>query len=245
LRTPLAAAKAAISTLRDPDLDVPADDRAELLEAADQSLDRLTRLVENLLDMSRLQAGAIKLHLEAVAAADILPRALDEVPDAAGRVGLAPVPPSVPPALADGALLERVVANLVGNAVKHTASPVTVAVSALGRWVEIRVIDRGPGIRPADRDLVFRPFQRLGDRDNTAGVGLGLALARGLVEAMGGTLTPEDTPGGGVTMVVSLPAAEAVGAIDPAAHDAEEDPAPLGQAAAAGFDEPQDRESLT
>ena len=245
LRTPLAAAKAAIGTLRDPDLDVPADDRAELLEAADQSLDRLTRLVENLLDMSRLQAGSIKLRLEAVAAADVLPRALDEVPDAAARVGLAPVPPSVPPALADGALLERVVANLVGNAVKHTASPVTVAVSALGRWVEIRVIDRGPGIRPADRDLVFRPFQRLGDRDNTAGVGLGLALARGLVEAMGGTLTPEDTPGGGVTMVVSLPAAETVGAIEPAAQDADEDPAPLGPAAATGFDEPQDRESLT
>ncbi|HEU5428258.1 MAG TPA: ATP-binding protein [Actinocrinis sp.] len=210
LRTPLAAAKAAIGTLRDPELEVPEADRAELLEAADQSLDRLTRLVENLLDMSRLQAGAIKLRLEAVAAADILPGALDEVPDAAERVSLAPVPPTVPPALADGALLERVVANLVGNAVKHTASPVTVAVSTLGSWVEIRVIDRGPGIPVADRALVFRPFQRLGDRDNTAGVGLGLALARGLVEAMGGTLTPEDTPGGGVTMVVSLPAAAAV-----------------------------------
>ena len=227
LRTPLAAAKAAIGTLRDPELEVPELDREELLEAADQSLDRLTRLVENLLDMSRLQAGAIKLHLEAVAAADILPRALDEVPDAAARVSLAPVPPAVPPALADGALLERVVANLVGNAVKHTASPVTVAVSALGRWVEIRVIDRGPGIPAADRALVFRPFQRLGDRDNTAGVGLGLALARGLVEAMGGTLTPEDTPGGGVTMVVSLPAAT------------------VGAAAAAAIEEPEDRESLT
>jgi two-component system sensor histidine kinase KdpD len=109
--------------------------------------------------------------------------------------------------LADGALLERAIANLVGNAVKHTDSPVTVTVSALGTQVEIRVIDRGPGIPAADRDQVFLPFQRLGDRDNTAGVGLGLALARGLVEAMDGTLTPEDTPGGGVTMVVSLPAA--------------------------------------
>jgi len=100
--------------------------------------------------------------------------------------------------------------NLVGNAVKHTDSPVTVTVSALGGQVEIRVIDRGPGIPQADWDLVFRPFQRLGDRDNGAGVGLGLALARGLVEAMGGALAPEDTPGGGVTMVVSLPAADAV-----------------------------------
>ncbi|MGH3417274.1 MAG: sensor histidine kinase, partial [Actinocrinis sp.] len=209
LRTPLAAAKASIGTLRDPELEVPPDDREELLEAADESLDRLTRLVENLLDMSRLQAGAIKLRLEPLAAADVLPRALDDVPESAGRVRLEPVPPGVPPVLADGPLLERAVANLVGNAVKHTGSPVTVTVSALGPRVEIRVIDRGPGIPRADRDLVFRPFQRLGDRDNTAGVGLGLALARGLTEAMGGTLTPEDTPGGGVTMVVALPAAGA------------------------------------
>ncbi|MBS2964669.1 sensor histidine kinase KdpD [Actinocrinis puniceicyclus] len=211
LRAPLAAAKAAIGTLRDPQLDLAAADRAELLEAADYSLGRLARLVENLLDMSRLQAGAIKLRLEPVAAADILPRALDDVPESAGRVTLAPAAAHVPPALADGPLLERAVANLVGNAVSHTASPVTVTVSALAGQVEIRVIDRGPGIPAADRDRVFRPFQRLGDRDNTAGVGLGLALARGLVEAMGGTLSPEDTPGGGVTMVVALPAVAEAG----------------------------------
>ncbi|HEV3171191.1 MAG TPA: sensor histidine kinase KdpD [Actinocrinis sp.] len=207
LRTPLAAAKAAVGTLRDPDLDVPADDRAELLEAADQSLDRLARLVENLLDMSRLQAGALKLTLEPLAADEIVPRAVDDVPEAAGRVTVSPPDILVPPVLADGALLERAIANLVGNAVKHTDSPVTVTVSALGTQVEIRVIDRGPGIPAADRDQVFLPFQRLGDRDNTAGVGLGLALARGLVEAMDGTLTPEDTPGGGLTMVLALPAA--------------------------------------
>jgi two-component system, OmpR family, sensor histidine kinase KdpD len=210
LRTPLAAAKAAVGTLRDEELDVPQADRAELLEAADESLDRLTRLVENLLDMSRLQSGALKLRLEPVAVDEIVPRALDDVPQAAGRVTLEPAPPGVPPAFADGPLLERVVANLVGNAVKHTDSPVTLTVSTLGDSVEIRCVDRGPGIPQEDRDLVFRPFQRLGDRDNAAGVGLGLALARGLVEAMGGTLTPEDTPGGGVTMVVALPAAGAV-----------------------------------
>jgi two-component system sensor histidine kinase KdpD len=209
LRTPLAAAKAAIGTLRDPELEVCEADRAELLEAADESLDRLIGLVENLLDMSRLQAGAMKLRLEPLAVEEVLPRAVDHVPDSAGRVTLEPVPSTVPPALADGPLLERVVANLVGNAVKHTASPVTVTVSALGHLVEIRVIDRGPGIPQADWDLVFRPFQRLGDRSNTAGVGLGLALARGLVEAMGGALSPEETPGGGATMVVSLPAAGA------------------------------------
>jgi two-component system sensor histidine kinase KdpD len=209
LRTPLAAAKAAVGTLRDPELDVPPADREELLEAAEQSLDRLTRLVENLLDMSRIQAGALKLRLEPLDAAEIVPRAVDDIPEAAGRVTIEPPGQDGPvgPVLADGQLLERVVANLVGNAVTHTDSPVTLTVSALGDRVELRVIDRGPGIPEPDRARVFRPFQRLGDRDNTAGVGLGLALARGLVEAMDGTLTPEETPGGGVTMVVSLPAA--------------------------------------
>jgi two-component system sensor histidine kinase KdpD len=206
LRTPLAAAKAAVGTLRAPDLDLPAADRDELLEAADQSLDRLTHLVENLLDMSRLQSGALKPRLEQVDPGEILPRAVDDVPEAAGRVSLEPGD-QASPVLADGPLLERAVANLVGNAVRHTDSPVTVTVSALADRVELRVIDRGPGIPPADWDLVFRPFQRRGDRDNTAGVGLGLALARGLTEAMGGTLTPEETPGGGITMVLSLPAA--------------------------------------
>jgi len=206
LRTPLAAAKASISTLRDPELDVPAEDRAELMEAAEESLDRLTRLVENLLDLSRLQAGALKPRLEPASIEDIVPRAIDDVPEAAERVHLEPPEPGIPEALVDGPLLERVMANLVGNAVKHTDSPVTVTVSALGNQVEVRVIDRGPGIPEQDWDLVFRPFQRLGDRDNTSGVGLGLALSRGLAEAMGGTLVPEDTPGGGVTMVLSVPA---------------------------------------
>jgi two-component system sensor histidine kinase KdpD len=221
LRTPLAAAKASVSTLRDVELDVSAADRAELLEAADESLDKLTRLVENLLDLSRLQAGALKPRLEPIAAEEIAARAVDDVPEAGRRVTLEPTASSVPTALADGPLLERVIANLVGNAVKHTETPVTITVSALGEQVEVRVIDRGPGISEADRDLVFRPFQRLGDHDNTSGVGLGLALARGLTEVMGGSLTPEETPGGGVTMVVALPAAESVSAA--AVHNEEEE----------------------
>jgi two-component system sensor histidine kinase KdpD len=178
--------------------------------------------VEDLLDMSRLQSGALKPHLEPVAVAEVIPRAIDEVAPAAGRVTLAPVPADVPPALADGALLERVLANLVGNAAKHTASRIELTAGATngadgtdGRGgkdgdgaqkVEIRVIDHGPGIPASDHERVFRPFQRLGDRDNAAGVGLGLALARGLTEAMGGELRPEDTPGGGLTMVVTVPA---------------------------------------
>jgi two-component system sensor histidine kinase KdpD len=157
--------------------------------------------------MSRLQSGALKPRLERTAIQDVVPCAIDDVPEAAGRVRLEPVDPDIPDALVDGPLMERVIANLVGNAVTHTASPVTITISALGSQVELRVIDRGPGIPEEHWDQVFRPFQRLGDRDNTTGAGLGLALSRGLAEAMNGTLVPEDTPGGGVTMVLSLPAA--------------------------------------
>jgi two-component system sensor histidine kinase KdpD len=215
LRAPLSAARAAVSTLADPELTLAPTDHAELLEIADQSLARLTRLVEDLLDMSRLQAGALSPRLTPIDVRDILVPALESLPDggADDRVRVEPPTPDAPPnlALADGPLLERVLANLLTNAVKHTDSPVTVSLEADAHHVRIRVTDRGPGIPASARDLVFRPFQRLGDRDNTAGVGLGLALARGLTESMGGTLTPEETPGGGLTMIVALPAAKAVG----------------------------------
>ena len=110
---------------------------------------------------------------------------------------------------ADPAILERVVVNLTENALRYSPAgkPPLLTASALGDRVELRVTDRGPGIPEEDRERMFIPFQRLGDTDNTAGVGLGLALSRGLTEAMGGTLTAEDTPGGGLTMTVSLPAA--------------------------------------
>jgi two-component system sensor histidine kinase KdpD len=215
LRAPLSAARAAVSTLADPELTLAPTDHAELLEIADQSLTRLTRLVEDLLDMSRLQAGALSPRLTPIDVRDILVPALESLPDggADDRVRVEPPTPDTPPnlALADGPLLERVLANLLTNAIKHTDSAVSVSLEADADHVRIRVTDRGPGIPAAARDLVFRPFQRLGDRDNTAGVGLGLALARGLTESMGGTLTPEETPGGGLTMVVALPAAKVVG----------------------------------
>ncbi|WP_194917706.1 sensor histidine kinase [Catenulispora rubra] len=222
LRAPLAAARASVDTLHDPRFELSAGEREELLGAAQTSLGRLSRLVEDLLDMSRLQSGALKPLVETVAVDEVIPRAIDDVPTAAGRVTFAANPDGVPPALADSALLERVLANLVGNAAKHTASRIELVAGMTdpmqtknilngengedGDKVEIRVIDHGPGIPATDHERVFRPFQRLGDRDNTAGVGLGLALARGLVEAMGGELRPEDTPGGGLTMVVTVPA---------------------------------------
>ncbi|MFF3855361.1 DUF4118 domain-containing protein [Micromonospora sp. NPDC002575] len=208
LRTPLASAKAAVSSLRSPDVEFDADDREELLATADESLDRLGRLVANLLDMSRLQAGALGVTATAIGLEDVVPRALDELGPAAADVGT-DLPADLPAALADPGLLERVLVNVVANALRHSppGRPPTVAASAHAGQVELRVVDTGPGI-PADQwEHVFLPFQRLGDRDNQTGVGLGLALSRGLVEAMGGTITPETTPGGGLTMVLRLPAA--------------------------------------
>jgi len=208
LRSPLASAKAAITSLRSPDMHWDAADNAELLATADESLDRLIRLVGNLLDMSRLQAGALSLFPRAAGLDEIVAQALDDL-GPAGRDITVEIPETLPAVKADPAILERVVVNLTENALRYSPAgkaPV-LAASALGDRVELRVVDRGPGIPEEHRDRMFVPFQRLGDNDNTTGVGLGLALARGLTEAMGGTLTAEDTPGGGLTMTVTLPAA--------------------------------------
>ena len=212
LRTPLASAKAAVTSLRSHDVDWSREDSDELLATADESLDRLTRMVENLLDMSRLQAGALSLSVRPALLDEIVPLALDGLGFGQAQVQMAEMD-DVPAVLADPGLLERAVANLASNAVRHSPAgqPVLITASSLAGRVELRVADRGPGIPRQDRERVFQPFQRFGDRANETGIGLGLALSRGLVEAMGGSLEPEDTPGGGTTMVISLPAAQAAG----------------------------------
>ncbi|MFF4541931.1 ATP-binding protein [Streptomyces aureus] len=204
LRTPLAAGWAAVTSLRSRDVDFTDEDRDELLASADESMAKLNRLVENLLDLSRLEAGALSLDLRPTSLEEVLPMALSDL----AEVHVADVE-NTPAVLADPPLLERVIANLVGNAARYTPSgmQVLVTASALAGRVELRVVDRGPGLSAEGRDHLFEPFQRLGDTDNSTGLGLGLALARGLTEAMNGTLGPEDTPGGGLTMVVSLPMA--------------------------------------
>ncbi|MFC4530303.1 sensor histidine kinase [Sphaerisporangium dianthi] len=210
LRTPLASAKAAVDSLRNTAIDWSARDRAELLATAGESLGTLDRLVVNLLDMSRLQAGALGLTLQPVALEDVMPRAIDDVRPYGGRVE-DETPVDLPEIMADPALLERILANLLSNAVRYSPSgeKVLVTASRYGDRVEIRVIDRGPGIPRQAHERVFLPFQRLGDRDGHSGVGLGLALARGLAEAMSGSLIPEETPGGGLTMIISLPVSRA------------------------------------
>jgi K+-sensing histidine kinase KdpD len=207
LRTPLAGIKAAVSSLRQEDVPWTPDEEQELLVTIEASADRLEDLIANLLAMSRLQAGALSVHKQPVALDEVVPRALIGIPDHSVNVTVADDLPLVE---ADPGLLERVIANLVSNARRFApeGQPVRVQAEAEERVVRLRVSDRGPGVPREEWTRIFQPFQRLGDRPTDgAGVGLGLAIARGFTEAMGGTLTPAETPGGGLTMTVTLPVA--------------------------------------
>ncbi|MFJ8253749.1 DUF4118 domain-containing protein [Streptomyces sp. NPDC094466] len=206
LRTPLASIKAAVSSLRSDDVAWSEEDEAELLEGIEDGADRLDHLVGNLLDMSRLQTGTVTPLIREIDLDEVVPMALGGVPE--GSVDL-DIPETLPMVAVDPGLLERVVANIVENAVKYNPGqePVAVAASALGGRVELRVVDRGRGVPDEAKERIFEPFQRYGDAPRGAGVGLGLAVSRGFAEAMGGTLDAEDTPGGGLTMVLTLTAA--------------------------------------
>jgi len=206
LRRPLAAAVAAVGGLRAAGPNLSPDDRSELLATADESLATLSALVTDLLDVSRVQAGVLAVSLQPVDGAGMVLAALDELGAGPERFELA-LDGDLPPVRADPVLLQRVLVNVLANAARHSPpdARVRVSTSRLGRTAEIRVIDHGAGVPQHRRDDMFTPFQRLGDTDNTAGLGLGLALSKGFTEGMGGTLTPEDTPGGGLTMVIALP----------------------------------------
>jgi two-component system sensor histidine kinase KdpD len=209
LRTPIATAKASISSLLDERVPWREGDQRQLLIEANTALDRLTNLVTNLLDLSRLQAGVLSVTPRPVGLEDVVSRALAPVTDS-GRIEL-DVSPELPEVTADPGLLERVIANIVENALRHAPLDQTVRVSAsrYAETIELRVIDRGPGIAPTDRQIVFEPFQRRDDLATSAGpgVGLGLAIARGFIEAMHGSISLEDTPGGGLTVSIAIPLA--------------------------------------
>ncbi|MFJ6615957.1 ATP-binding protein [Kitasatospora sp. NPDC091335] len=212
LRTPLAGIKASVSSLRSADVDWDPADEAELLAGIEAGADRLDHLINNLLDMSRLQTGTVTPLIQETDLDEVVPYALGGVPPESVRLE---VPETLPMVRADGGLLERSLANLVENAVKYSPDGVRVLVKAdelrqpgVPSRVELRIVDRGPGVPEDAKEKIFAPFQRYGDAPRGAGVGLGLAVARGFVEAMDGTVTAEDTPGGGLTMVVSLPVVE-------------------------------------
>ncbi|MEV6019341.1 sensor histidine kinase KdpD [Streptomyces sp. NPDC051997] len=206
LRTPLAGIKAAVTSLRSDDVEWSEQDQAELLEAIEEGADRLDHLVGNLLDMSRLQTGTVTPIVREIDLDEVVPMALGGVPEDSVELE---VPETLPMVAVDPGLLERSVANIVENAVKYSPAgePVLVSASAMAERVEVRVVDRGPGVPDEAKDRIFAPFQRYGDAPRGTGVGLGLAVARGFAEAMGGTLNAEDTPGGGLTMVLTLPVA--------------------------------------
>lgn len=210
LRRPLASAMAAVSGLRSAGGGLSAEDNNELLATAGESLENLSTLITSLLDVSRLQAGALAVSLRPVDAEDVILPAFDELHLGPATVAL-DLDPDLPPVLADPGLLQRVIVNLLDNARRFSppGSRVRISTSQFAGEIQFRIIDHGPGIDAGRRDQVFVPFQRLGDTDNLTGLGLGLALSKGFTEGMGGTLETEVTPGGGLTMVVALPAASA------------------------------------
>lgn len=206
LRTPLASIKAAVTSLLGDEVTWGPDAVRQFHTTIDDEADRLDRLVGNLLDMSRLQAGALELNLGPVALDDIVGSALASLPTSSTAVAI-DIPGTTPLAHADAALLERAVANLLSNAMAHApdGSTVTVEGGGAGGEAVLRIVDRGPGVAPEQMARMVEPFQRLGDTSGH-GVGLGLAVANGFVAAMGGCLLFEPTPGGGLTASIVLPA---------------------------------------
>lgn len=204
LRTPLAGIKAAVSSLRQTDLTWTPEDQGELLGSIEESTDRLTQVISNLLDMSRIQTGGVSVHPAPVALDELVGSALVSLGDGDEVVE---VPEDLPAVLADAGLLERVLANLIANARRFSppGRPVTISgTRASEDLITLAVSDHGPGVPEESWEEIFEPFQTLGDRNPQPGLGMGLAIARGLTRAMSVDLVPSETPGGGLTMTLLL-----------------------------------------
>ncbi|HEY5160438.1 MAG TPA: ATP-binding protein, partial [Gaiellaceae bacterium] len=206
LRTPLSAIKASVTSLLQEDVEWTGAARCEFLRTINEETDRLNALVGNLLDMSRLQAGALTVSAAPIGLEEIVPAALHSLGGRASRVQTE-VPETLPRVLADPGLLERALANLLDNALRHCPEDTEVRVVADptgDEYVDLRIVDHGPGVPESERERIFVPFQQLGDVSGANGVGLGLAVARGFIEAMEGSIEGKETPGGGLTMIVRL-----------------------------------------
>jgi len=207
LRTPLSSIKASASSLLDPTIDWSPQQRREFLEIIDQESDRLTRLVHNLLDMSRIEVGALDPRLVETALPDVTGPVVRLARSKTSQPIMVDVPDDLPTVLVDPVRLDQVLTNLLDNARRYAdGEAVTVQGRAVAGRVEVRVADHGPGIPEAERERVFDQFYRLRRNGRTPpdGTGMGLAISRGIVEALGGTIRVEATPGGGATFVVSL-----------------------------------------
>jgi two-component system, OmpR family, sensor histidine kinase KdpD len=239
LRTPLASIKASASSLLDPEVTWNERERHEFLVTIDEEADRLTRLVHNLLDMSRIEANALDPRVEETSLAEIAGSVVRRVRSSASgssrgqRVDVR-VPETIPPVLADPVLLEQVLANLLDNAVRYAdGSPIAVVGRELGDSVELRVVDHGPGIPEPERERIFDQFYRLkGGGKRPEGTGMGLSICRGIVAALRGGLRVETTPGGGATFILTLPLAPRVDRSGPSAAPGA--PASAGPGAPAG-----------
>src|SRR5215813_12947543 len=218
LRTPLASIKASVSTLRQTDVDWTPADEAALLATIEQSADRLDALIGNLLDMSRLTTGSLQPFLRATAIDEVAPVALRGL-DGGSDMQLT-VPDGLPLVLTDPGLLERVLANLFANALAYSPAGrhPELRASQMGGSVLLEIIDHGRGVPDEAKERMFEPFERLQARNTGTGVGLGLAVVKGFLDTMGGSVAAADTPGGGLTIRVTLPIAprtQAVMAADP------------------------------
>ncbi len=211
LRTPLASIKTAATSLLSPSATFTEEQSTMLLRSIDTQSDRLDALIEGLLDMSRVEEGTIELVTAEVDLVELVEIATEEA-----VAGVEALPSSVVltglssyAVVTDPTLVTRIVVNLIVNGLHYGGAPITVEIGVLEGAPTVRVIDHGPGVDRADREAIFQPFQRRGDVDNTRGVGLGLAISLGFATALGGSLVAEETPGGGCTMVLSLPAVQA------------------------------------
>jgi two-component system sensor histidine kinase KdpD len=212
LRTPLASIKASVSSLRQTDVQWTPADEAALLATIEQGADRLDALIGNLLDMSRLSTGSLQPFLRPTSIDEVAPVALRGL-DAGGTVRLR-VPDRLPLVRTDPGLLERVLANLFANALAYSppGRPPVMRARQTGDSVVLEITDHGPGVPDALKERMFEPFERLDASRREArttgnGVGLGLAVVKGFMDTMGGSVAAADTPGGGLTIRVTLPAA--------------------------------------
>jgi two-component system sensor histidine kinase KdpD len=210
LRTPLASVLASASSLLDPNVPLDDQERQQFLHTIEDEANRLARLVANLLDMSRIEAGAVDPRLAEVWLPDVVHPVVQRIRQTPSeQIISVDVPETLPSVLIDPVRLEQVLANVLDNARRYAGSGlVRVDGRQTGAGVELRVVDHGPGIPEAERERVFSHFYRLDSPKRAGGTGLGLAICRGLLEAMGGRIWVETAPGGGAAFVLRLPVAD-------------------------------------